>query len=99
MGAIADEMCDVSILTDEDPYDEDPEQIVEQIAAGFTRTTPIIIMDRRQAIAAALAEAQTGDYVLISGKGTDPYIMKAHGKKESWSDKRVAEEELRKLLA
>ena len=56
-------------------------------------------MDRRQAIAAALTEAKTGDYVLISGKGTDPYIMKAYGKKEPWSDKRVAEEELEKLLA
>ena len=99
MGAIADEMGDVVILTDEDPYDENPEQIVEAIAAGFTHITPIIIMDRRQAIAAALTEAKTGDYVLISGKGTDPYIMKAYGKKEPWSDKRVAEEELEKLLA
>jgi len=98
MGAIADEMGDIAILTDEDPYDENPEEIVEAIATGFTHLTPIIIMDRRQAIAAALKEAKTGDYVLISGKGTDPYIMKAGGKKEVWSDKKVAEEELRKLF-
>jgi UDP-N-acetylmuramyl tripeptide synthase len=35
--------------------------------------------------------------VLITGKGTDPYIMLAHGNKEPWSDKKVAEEELQKL--
>ncbi len=97
MGAIADRMCDVSFLTDEDPYDEDPRSIVDAVASGFAVHSPTIIMDRRKAIAAALREAKTGDHVLITGKGTDPYIMRAKGEKEPWSDKVVAEEELGRL--
>jgi len=98
MGAIADEFCDLAFITDEDPYDEDPRQIIDAIAQGFSRVTPRIIMDRREAMAAAFREARAGDVVLITGKGTDPYIMRAGGTREPWSDKRVAEEELDVLL-
>jgi UDP-N-acetylmuramoyl-L-alanyl-D-glutamate--2,6-diaminopimelate ligase len=96
MGRIADESCDEVILTDEDPYDENPRAILEQMAAGMKRA-PKIIMDRREAIRAALALARAGDVVLITGKGTDPYIMQAAGKKLPWSDSRVVREELEKL--
>jgi UDP-N-acetylmuramoyl-L-alanyl-D-glutamate--2,6-diaminopimelate ligase len=57
---------------------------------------PRIIMERRQAIAEALSQARTGDVVLVTGKGTDPYIMRAHGAKEVWSDAQVVREELEK---
>ena len=97
MGRIADESCDEVILTDEDPYDEDPRQIVEAMAKGMERA-PTIIMNRREAIREALSRARTGDAVLISGKGTDPYLMRAHGEKEPWSDAAVVGEELDKLL-
>lgn len=96
MGAIAEQYCDAVILTDEDPYDEDPEAIVAAMAEGMQKK-PTIIMDRREAIAHALSLASSGDAVLITGKGTDPYIMRAHGEKESWSDARVVREELQKL--
>jgi UDP-N-acetylmuramoyl-L-alanyl-D-glutamate--2,6-diaminopimelate ligase len=98
MGRIADESCDHIILTNEDPYDEDPRAIVEAMAAGMKRA-PEIIMDRRAAIAAALIAARPGDAVLVSGKGTDPYIMEAHGTKTPWSDARVVREELERLLS
>ena len=102
MGAIADQMCDTVILTNEDPYDEDPRAIVDAMVKGMTRT-PTIIMDRRAAIRealrlASLAQGETKTVVLISGKGTDPYIMGAHGAKEVWSDAAVVREELHKLL-
>lgn len=96
MGKIADDMCAEVILTDEDPYDEDPRQIVEEMAAGMKRT-PRIIMDRREAIHSALSLAEPGDVVLITGKGTDPYIMQANGAKLPWSDASVVREELTKL--
>ncbi len=96
MGRIASEACDEVILTDEDPYDEDPRAIVEAMAAGMEKK-PLIIMDRREAIATALSHAKKGDSVLISGKGTDPYIMKANGGKLRWSDADVVREELGKL--
>ena len=97
MGTIAEEYCDVAILTNEDPYDEDPQKIISEIATGFTEQKPHIIFDRRQAIREALREAKEGDAVLITGKGTDPYIMGANGSKQVWSDRKVAQEELKKL--
>jgi UDP-N-acetylmuramoyl-L-alanyl-D-glutamate--2,6-diaminopimelate ligase len=97
MGRIAEEYCDTVILANEDPYDEDPQKIVDEIAKGFTKKRPHVILDRRQAIREACREAKEGDVVLITGKGTDPFIMGPHGSKEEWSDKRVAEEELKKL--
>ena len=98
MGRIADESCEKVILTNEDPYDEDPRGIVEAMAKGMKRP-PEIIMDRRSAIRSALRAARPGDTVLISGKGTDPFIMEARGTKTPWSDARVVREELERLLA
>ena len=97
MGRIADARCNTVILTNEDPYDEDPEQIVKDIAHGMTRP-PEIIMDRRAAIAHALTEARTGDAVLITGKGTDPDIRGPNGTKILWSDAQVAREEIGTFL-
>lgn len=98
MGKIADEMCEKVILTNEDPYDEDPRAIIDAVAAGMQRS-PEIIMDRREAIRAALRAARPGSAVLVSGKGTDPFIMGAHGTKTPWSDAAVVREELERLLS
>ncbi len=98
MGSIADRECAEVILTNEDPYDEDPQSIVDSMAKDMKRA-PTIIMDRREAIAYALAKAPAGASVLITGKGTDPYIMLANGKKLPWSDAQVVREELKKLLS
>lgn len=97
MARIAETYCDAVILTDEDPYDEDPALIIEQMKKGM-ENDPIVIMDRRAAIACALEKATKDDVVLITGKGTDPYIMKAKGVKEPWSDAKVVAEELDRLL-
>lgn len=98
LGKIADENCDEVIITDEDPYDEDPMKIINEVASGVTRHTPHRIIDRREAIRFALSQARTGDVVLITGKGTDPYIMGPNGTKEIWDDATVAKEELNKLV-
>ena len=96
MGAIAESVCDTVILTNEDPYDEDPEKIVAEMAMGMKKK-PLITMDRREAIRQALSKARKGDAVLITGKGTDPFIMGAKGTKTPWSDALVVREELNKL--
>jgi UDP-N-acetylmuramoyl-L-alanyl-D-glutamate--2,6-diaminopimelate ligase len=98
LGKIADELCDEIIITNEDPYDEDPKKIMNDVASGVTTHSPKIIMNRREAIKAAFSLAHTGDTVFISGKGTDPYIMGPNNTKEVWDDARVAKEELEKLL-
>lgn len=99
MGKIADTYCAEIILTDEDPYDEDPKKIVDDVAKGVSTQRPTIIMDRREAIHEAVKRAKTGDAVLITGKGTDPYIMGPKGTKTSWSDAKIAKEELQKMLS
>ncbi len=98
MGSIADSRCDIVILTNEDPYDENPDAIVNAIAEGMRRA-PDIIMDRRAAIRRGLQLASKGDSVLITGKGTDPCICGPHGSKIPWNDANVAREELAKLAS
>lgn len=97
MGAAADEFCDTIILTNEDPYDEDPQSIVAGIAQGITKHVPEIIIDRREAIRRALTIARATDVVLITGKGTDPTIQGPQGTNIPWSDAQVVKEEIQKL--
>jgi UDP-N-acetylmuramoyl-L-alanyl-D-glutamate--2,6-diaminopimelate ligase len=95
MGRIAGEYCTRVILTNEDPYDEDPAKIVEEMARGVEDESKVtIIMDRRKAIRTALEEAPNGSVILISGKGTDPYIMGPHNIKTPWSDAKVVQQEM-----
>lgn len=96
MGTIADTHCDHIILTNEDPYDEDPQSIVAMIAKGITTHTPEVILDRHAAIAHACTIAKDGDVVLITGKGTDPSIQGKAGSREAWSDAAVTREVLKK---
>ncbi len=98
LGQIADNYCNHIILTNEDPYDEDPNKIVEDVARGIKRPVCDIIMDRREAIRKALSLAKTGDTVIITGKGTDPYIMGPDGTKLEWSDAKITRVELKILL-
>lgn len=97
MAGVADKHCDYIILTDEDPYDEDPREIVREMEEGIQNKEYEVIMDRRKAIHKALSVAKTGDTVLITGKGTDPYIMKANNVKLDWDDAEVAREEFHKI--
>ncbi|MFH1170365.1 MAG: cyanophycin synthetase, partial [Candidatus Vogelbacteria bacterium] len=99
MGTIASEHCRLIILTNEDPYDEKPEAIVADIIRGIKRTPYKIVMDRRLAIRQAFTEAHAGEVVIITGKGTDPFIMGPRGSKIPWDDMTVVREELTKLQA
>ncbi|MFM2357768.1 MAG: hypothetical protein RJA61_505 [Candidatus Parcubacteria bacterium] len=105
MALVADSYCDHIILTNEDPYDENPNTIVNAMAKGMQKHIPQIILDRRMAIQNAFKKAlETREEnpdkkvaVLITGKGTDPYIMGPDGSKMPWDDANVAFEELRRL--
>ena len=97
MARVAHEHCEKIIFTNEDPYDEDPEAIIAEMAAALPKDSYRSIIDRREAIRTALAEAQGGDTVMITGKGTDPFIMGPKGSKIPWDDAGVVREELKKL--
>ncbi len=96
MGQIAEVHCTEIILTNEDPYDEDPQVILNEIAGGMKSKKPTFILDRREAIAHAILRAKTykKPAILITGKGTDPYIMGPKGTKTPWDDGDVTKEEL-----
>jgi len=99
MGAIAEKYCEAIILTNEDPYDESPEKIIDEMKAGMTESAPVkIVLDRKKAIEEALAIAPDESYVLISGKGTDPYIMGPNGTKLPWSDAEIVEKLVNKII-
>lgn len=98
MGAVAEKYCSQIILTNEDPYDEDPIKIINEVRSGIKKKDARVILDRREAIREALLLAHSGDAVIITGKGTDPYLMEANGKKTPWDDVAVAREELHTLL-
>src|SRR5690606_7465453 len=59
MGKIADKYCTEIILTNEDPYDEDPAQIIEDVKKGIKKKPVTVIIDRREAINKALTMAST----------------------------------------
>jgi UDP-N-acetylmuramoyl-L-alanyl-D-glutamate--2,6-diaminopimelate ligase len=69
MGRLAATLADRAWITNDNPRSEDPRAIADQIAAGAPGARLDIVLDRREAIAAALAEARSGDAVLIAGKG------------------------------
>jgi len=95
LGKIAAKYCDEVIVTNEDPYDEDPWQIIEQVASG-TKGKARKILDRREAIREALKLAKEGDIVVITGKGCEPSIC-VKGKKIPWDDREVVREEFKKI--
>lgn len=97
MGKTAEENCADVILTNDDPYDDDPTAIIREIEGGMRRPHDVI-PDRRAAIRAALERARPGDAVLITGKGVDP-IYGPGGVKIPWSDAAAAREELAALAA
>jgi UDP-N-acetylmuramoyl-L-alanyl-D-glutamate--2,6-diaminopimelate ligase len=74
MGAIAEELADTVVLTNDNPRTEDPRAILEQIALGMREPTrAVVIPDRAAAIRHALSEAESGDVVVIAGKGHEDY--------------------------
>ena len=96
LGKIASDHCRQIILTDEDPYNEDPAAIIRDLVRGLGRKPYQTILDRRAAISQALGEAKDGELVIITGKGTDPFIMGPRDAKIPWDDATVVREELAK---
>jgi UDP-N-acetylmuramoyl-L-alanyl-D-glutamate--2,6-diaminopimelate ligase len=95
-GKIAADYCEEIILTNEDPFDENPELILQEIAAGAKNKKLKKILDRKNAIYEAVKMAESKDVVIITGKGSEPWIRVAHGKKIPWSERMAAEEALEK---
>jgi len=96
MTALAEKNCDIVILTNEDPYDEDPDAILNEMELGlsesFKKNTArfLRILERKDALARALSLAAAGDVVVCSGKGSEKWIMTQNGK-VPWNEKKILE--------
>lgn len=99
-GEIASKYCDEIILANEDPYNEDPEKILDDIERGIPKFKSLKvsrIIDRREAIKKAMTIAEKNDTIVITGKGSETSIAVAGGKMIPWSDKGVVLEILKEL--
>jgi UDP-N-acetylmuramoyl-L-alanyl-D-glutamate--2,6-diaminopimelate ligase len=97
MGRVASEMSDINIITTDNPRYEEPSAIADQIAAGFgVRKNFEIVLDRREAIRAAIKVAKSGDVVLLAGKGHETY-QDICGTRSAFDDRKVASEALEKM--
>jgi len=104
LGKMAGQTADIVIVTNEDPYDEEPMEIINSIAKGAESAGKIkdknlfCILDRREAIKKALNLSEESDLVLITGKGSEQVMVVANGKKIPWDDRVVTREEIGKIL-
>lgn len=74
MGAAADELADMTVLTSDNPRKEDPSSIIREIAEGFRRSDRYkVVEDRTGAIREAISMAAEGDIVLVAGKGHEQF--------------------------
>lgn len=97
MGRVAARHADVVIVTSDNPRFEEPMKICADVAAGVReegRTRFDVIVDRREAIEAAIAMAQPGDFVLIAGKGHETY-QEICGVKHHFDDRETARHAIR----
>ncbi len=98
LGNMAGEKADFVIVTNEDPYDDDPIEIINQVATGAIEKGKILnenlfkILDRKEAIAKALSLAKENDLVIITGKGSEQAMAVANGKYVPWDDRDVVRE-------
>ncbi len=99
-GALADEYADIIIATNEDPYSENPEDIIDQVLSGIKNKklneNLFRVSDRKKAIEKAINIAESGDLVIITGKGAEQFMICGE-KKIPWDDREIAREFLKKI--
>ncbi|MBU2542819.1 hypothetical protein KJ785_04645, partial [Patescibacteria group bacterium] len=95
IGKLVGEKSDIFIVTDEDPYDEDPMEIIKQVSAGAQEAGKVLdkdlfeVPDRKLAIKLAIKMANSGDLILITGKGSEQAMCVKGGVMIPWDDREV----------
>lgn len=113
-GRTSAEFADHIIITNDDVYESDPEEIAKSIEFGIKQQLSQsagqlisksasrqvkyeIVLDRKEAIAMALSKAEKGDLVLITGKGSEQFLVLPGNKRIEWDDREVVRRELEKI--
>jgi UDP-N-acetylmuramoyl-L-alanyl-D-glutamate--2,6-diaminopimelate ligase len=105
MGEIAGKLCDYIVISDVNCFDEDPMQIAQMLAQGAVLSGKkegqdlFVVIDRFKGIQKAFSLAKSGDVVVLTAKGTEPYIAIANGDKIPWDDRTAAREILEHYVA
>ncbi len=88
MGEVSGNMADFTIITSDNPRDEEPAAIIEDIVTGMKKTTGsyVAIEDRKEAIRYAILHAQPGDVIVLAGKGHEDY-QEIHGVKHHMDER------------
>ncbi len=103
IGEYVGQNADICIVTNEDPYDDDPQSIIDDVASAVTGVGKIrdqslfVILDRREAIEKAVSLAREGDVILITGKGSEQKMCLPKGQMIDWDDREEASNALKKL--
>lgn len=97
IGKIAASYGDIVVLTSEDPYDEDPVGIINEIKKGVDASSEkpkklLEEVDRRKAIKLAISKAKPGDVVAITGIGSQAWFYGPKGEKTPWDEPGIAKE-------
>lgn len=100
-GKISAQFADTIIITNDDVYDSDPQKIAQNIQEGINEAGPnkkvqeiIVELDRKNAIKKALAMAQPKDLIIITGKGSEQFLILPGDQRISWDDRQVVKEML-----
>ncbi|MDD4628862.1 MAG: UDP-N-acetylmuramoyl-L-alanyl-D-glutamate--2,6-diaminopimelate ligase [Candidatus Peribacteraceae bacterium] len=98
VGRICSKLADVVVVTNEDPYTEDPRKIIDEVWAGIDQSAckARMIFDRREAMRFLFATAEPGDAVILCAKGSDTTMMTAEGQ-IPWDERAIAREVLRQI--
>jgi len=96
VGQLCSELADVVVVSNEDPYTEDPQKIIDEVFSGIDQAhcQAHKIFDRKEAIAFLFEQAQPGDAVILCAKGSDTTMMTAKGQ-IPWNERAIAHELLR----
>lgn len=99
MGEVSGRLADFTIITSDNPRDEEPQAIIDDIKVGMAKTegSYVEICDRREAIAYAISHGQEGDIIVLAGKGHEDY-QEIKGKKYPMDERVIIKELLDKGL-
>ena len=95
MGEVSGKLADLTIITSDNPRDEEPQAIIDDIKTGMAKTTGefVEIIDRKEAIRYAIMNAKQGDVIVLAGKGHEDY-QEIKGKKYHMDERDLIREVL-----
>ena len=100
IGEVAGRCADISVITDTDPFFDDPEEIAAAVVAGMRKNNDAewyVELDRRKAMQKAFTLARAGDVVIVTGKGAE-VTMEVNGESVPWDERKIIREVLRQSL-